>query len=380
MFAARFEASVTSARGIARTVLIERLPEPLVFRVRLNQSYDAHPPAPGEVRYPEDSGLERAVALHRCDAATAVAELWRDGRVPQWINVAVVDETGDETVVELVCCGRFTADEDRLYRAPTGPPPFNVGGPWLRFNPALPFSIHTHAECFDAADVRRLAAVARTVRSLELWTGDCDADLPDLPNLEILEHRVCLLGDRAMAGFARLPKLRSLRLHLRGQEDFRAGGGPLPVLDSLTVTHLPPGPWGQEQLAAPVLSTVDLHAAGVLWLDGAFPPAVRDVRLTAAEVAGDGTLPATLQRLSIHLEHGTDRAVGRLLEGVTAVESLDLSGTPVTDAIVPLLEPLDLSVLDLRRTATGDAALARFRTDRPGVRLLPGSAGPAPLQ
>ncbi|WP_301176402.1 hypothetical protein [Actinomadura geliboluensis] len=33
----------------------EQLPEPLVFRVRLNQSYDGHAPRPGELRFPEHS-------------------------------------------------------------------------------------------------------------------------------------------------------------------------------------------------------------------------------------------------------------------------------------------------------------------------------------
>ena len=107
-------------------MIAEDLPERLVFRVRLNQSYDGHAPRPGEVRFPADSAPDRAVALHRCDAATVVAELWRDGRVPEWINVTVVDETGAETVVEVVCCGRFTDDDARLYHAWEGAPPFHV--------------------------------------------------------------------------------------------------------------------------------------------------------------------------------------------------------------------------------------------------------------
>ena len=61
----------------------------------------------------------------------------------------------------------------------------------------------------------------------------------------------------------------------------------------------------------------------------------------------------------------------RLLADVTDLDRLSLNGTPVTDAIIPALNRLDLAVLDLRRTAVTDAALARFREDRPGVRLHP---------
>jgi hypothetical protein len=57
--------------------------------------------------------------------------LWRDGHVPQWINVAVLTETGTETIVELLCCGRFTADETRLYPVDEGRPPFHVLSPML---------------------------------------------------------------------------------------------------------------------------------------------------------------------------------------------------------------------------------------------------------
>ena len=373
-FAARFAASAAAAREVALPMVIEPLPAPLLFRVRLNQSYDGNAPAPGEVRYPQDSSVERAVALHRCDAETALAELWRDGHVPQWINVAVVGETGDATVVELVCCGRFTADDDMLYHAPTGPPPFNVGGPTLQFGRGeVPFSIHAVAECWDSADLRRLATRSEVVRSLCLMTGDLDATLPGLPNLEILEHQAWTLGDCSV--FARFPRLRRLWLHVAAPDGFRAGiAGPfeaLEALEDLTITGLPSAPWGSLTGIAPVVTSVDLRAPGTLWLDGALPPSARVVRLTATAIAGHAPLPAQLSTLDLSLAGGTDQDVERLLADVTDLDRLSLNGTPVTDAIIPALNRLDLAVLDLRRTAVTDAALARFREDRPGVRLHP---------
>lgn len=196
---------------------------PLLFRVRVNQSYDHSDPRPGEVRFPEDSARDRAMALSRCDADTAIAELWRDGRVPEWVNVAVVDETGMATVIEIVCCGRFTDDEDRLYNAAEGVPPFHVLGPMLpASHDGTPFGIHHRVECWDRSDADRLTGVAAAVCSLTLTTDEFDNDalsaLPDLPNVEIFEHRACTLGADAMAAFFRCPRLRVLRLLLTKPE------------------------------------------------------------------------------------------------------------------------------------------------------------------
>jgi hypothetical protein len=47
VFAARFAASVRAAREFAQSGVSEEFPEPLVFRVRLDQSYDGHGPQRG---------------------------------------------------------------------------------------------------------------------------------------------------------------------------------------------------------------------------------------------------------------------------------------------------------------------------------------------
>jgi hypothetical protein len=56
---------------------------------------------------------------------------------------------------------------------------------------------------------------------------------------------------------------------------------------------------------------------------------------------------------------------------VTRLKSLSLRGTPVTDAILPILERYDLSGLDLVGTATTAPMLAHFRADHPEVGLYP---------
>jgi hypothetical protein len=381
VFAARFAASAEAAWAFTQLMVTEDLPMPLLFRVRLNQSYDRRAPLPGEVRFPEDSARGRALALNRCDARTAVGELWRDGRVPEWVNVAVVDETGTATIIEIVCCGRFTDDDDRLYHNAEGAPPFHVLGPALPHDhDGTPFSIHHRAECWDRSDANHLAGVADEVWSLTLTTDEFDngalSALPDLPNVEILEHHACALGANALTAFRRFPKLRILRLRLTNPGSFRADAdaatGHLTALTDLAIDNLPPQPWGHETLAAvaPALTRMRLATEETLWL-GAFSPAVRNVALVAPRIAGPIRLPATLDSLTLHLSEGSAEDVAAILDGVTHVGSLGLQGTPVGDEALPLLEGRGLQHVDLVDTGLSVAGLAAFRAEHPEIGVLP---------
>ncbi|GAA2624661.1 hypothetical protein GCM10010399_65040 [Dactylosporangium fulvum] len=352
------------------------MPETLVLRVRLNRSYDGHPPRPGEVRYPGDSAWRRAAELSRCDPETAVSELWRDGRVPEWVNLAVAGRTGTATVVEVVCCGRFTDDDARLYHAEEGTPPFHVVSPILppQYD-GTPFSVHAGAECWGRADLDDLTAVADRVRSFDLMTDEFDGEslaaVPDLPRLEVFRHRVCTLRADALSAFARFPGLRTLSLYLADSRAFHAGAGgrQLPALTHVALTGLPSRPWDHAILAeaAPAVSTLSLGAAQTLWLDGTWSPSVRSLNLEAADVAGSTLLPAQLDRLRVNLTAGTDEMVAGLLVGVTELDSLSLRGTPVTDAIVPLIDRLGLRHVDLAGTAVSTATVHRFRPAPPGT-------------
>lgn len=379
VFAARFAASAQAAWQFAQSLVSEELPALLVFRVRLNQSYDRHAPQPGELRFPEDSAHRRAVALNGCDAETVVAELWRDGHVPEWANVAAVSETGAATVIEVVCCGRFTNDDSRLYHSGERAP-FHILGPALPpWHDGTPFSIHMRTECWHRSDLEHLAAASDMVWSFALMTEEFDdqllSALPDLPCVEIFEHRTCTIGAEAMSAFLRFPKLRSLRLHLIEPSVFHVGadGGQLGTLADLTITNLPPRPWGQEVLAevAPHLTSVRLSAEETLWLDAAFSSSLSDVSLTAANVTGSTRLPARLNNLTIRLTAATDEDLITLLDGVTHIRSLSLRGTPVSDAIVPARDRYGLEHLDLVDTEVTAATLSGFRADHPGISVLP---------
>jgi hypothetical protein len=355
LFAARLAKSAGAARTFARTMIAEDLPEPLVFRVR-------------------------GTTLHKCDAETAVAALWRAGHIPEWINVSVVDETGTATVIELLPCGRSTDNDALLYHVREGSPPFHVLGPALPpEHDGTPFSIHLRAECWDNSDLSHLASSAAEIWSFDLHTEAFDdqelAALPEMPRMEIFEHHACTLLGRGLSAFARFPRLRILRLHLTEGVHTAGAGARLDSLADLTLTDLPPASWGLRALAetAPSVASLSLHAAGTLWLDGPFSPSVQNLYLTAAKTVGHPRLPTGLEHLTIRLTHGTDQEVTALLNGVTHLGSLTLRGTPVTDAVIPALQRYSLGHLDLVDTLITAEALARFRAEHPAVSLLPRS-------
>ena len=145
------------ARDLAREYILEPLPDDLVFRVRLNSSYDGNPLHEDEVVYPEDShDVAKAMSLSQVSTKEAVNALYRDGRVPEWVNASAIAETGEATLIELEACGRYTDNDDLLYHHQEGRPPFHV------LSPALPighqagarFSIYNRAESDRAALLR----------------------------------------------------------------------------------------------------------------------------------------------------------------------------------------------------------------------------------
>ncbi|MEQ8277009.1 MAG: hypothetical protein RMA76_27580 [Deltaproteobacteria bacterium] len=188
-FRRRFVAAYTRARDFAREYIEEPLPDAVRFRVELNASYDGH--ADETVRlYPEDSAPERRAELADVDAETAFAALYRDGRIPEWINVSVEDATDAHTIVELTVCGRFTDDDARLYHQQEGRPPFHVLGPALppEYEEGVRFSLHLRKACASLEELERIRRHASKVQTLRLEGSDFAEDQLDGLGFENLTH------------------------------------------------------------------------------------------------------------------------------------------------------------------------------------------------
>ena len=104
------------------------LPELFRYRVCLNQSFDGHPLHAGEYVFPDD-GANAADPVGPLTGPEVVELLWRDGLVPEWIDISVVHADNDYTYFELLCCGRFTADESLMYYNDRGQGPFGIKSP-----------------------------------------------------------------------------------------------------------------------------------------------------------------------------------------------------------------------------------------------------------
>ncbi|MGI4789865.1 MAG: hypothetical protein ACRYFS_13560 [Janthinobacterium lividum] len=128
-FASRLHQSTKHVMAFTRTMVLDHLPDAYLYLIAPNASYDGHARAPEEMVFPEDA-LPRGT--RHCEPTNAVGAshaLWRDGRVPEWINISVYRTDAEYTYLQLLCCGRFTANDELLYHKQEGFPPFHALSP-----------------------------------------------------------------------------------------------------------------------------------------------------------------------------------------------------------------------------------------------------------
>lgn len=129
-FEARLREVGHQAIAFARQFVRETLPEDMAFLVHPNQSCDINPRKGDEVAFPDDS-LPEGRHHGPWSVAEATSFLWRDGKIPEWVDVAVKAVEKDRTLIRLICCGRFSASAELWYHHPAGFPPFSVKSPDL---------------------------------------------------------------------------------------------------------------------------------------------------------------------------------------------------------------------------------------------------------
>ncbi|MGE0403910.1 MAG: hypothetical protein AB7T06_44795 [Kofleriaceae bacterium] len=381
LFAGRLHDAAVAARDFARRYVEEPLPDELRFRVRLNSSYDGNALVGDEVVFPDDSGYEKANELKDCSEQQVLDLLWRNKRVPEWINLSVIGESGSATLVEVLSCGRFTADEGLLYHLREGKPPFHVLGPALplEWEDGERFSIHRRSECWTWAELDRLQAHASKVWSLELYGHELDdralAQLPELPNMQILELKFSALKGHGAATLQRHRKLRLLRINLDVTDEFSVPKlSALPGLELTAIENLPSREWGSANLfnALPKLTDLTLSSQDVLHVEGKLPASVANLHLRAKRIEGAITPPSRLESLSLHLSEMTEAQMREWLDRVRDVRFLHLRGTPLSDAYAEALpERFNLEYLDVVDTGVTEEAVKRITSKHPKLRLHP---------
>lgn len=379
VFTQRFQEASAQVRNFAREFIEEPLPDPMLFRLRLNASYDGNPLHQDERTYPEDSDAELARRLSRCTSEEVVDVLWRDGMVPEWVNLSVIGETGTATLIQVVSCGRFTANERLLYHEWEGRPPFHVLGPTLPigFEEGHKFSIYNRSESWSRDELEAVARHATKVWSLELCGRELDdeviASLPVFEGMHILELKGLRLNGRGLAALSRQPRLHHLRLYLRDDGHFTVGRLPrLRCLKTLTIENLPAGPWGFSVVAAQRgLEDLSVSTARDLVLDARLRDPFNSITLRARTIEGD-PLPEKVASLHLELREASDEELERLLARVKAVTHLSLRGTPVSEEFVEAIASRwKLEYLDVVHTRVGAECVRRIRAGYPRLRIHP---------
>jgi len=96
------------------------------FEVRLKLSSDPHATDQDHLFNKEDEGVVICQNLHE-----VVDLLWRDSKVPEWIDVAVKAAAKDYTLLELRCSDRYTGERDKMVYSNRGQGPFGIKSPSL---------------------------------------------------------------------------------------------------------------------------------------------------------------------------------------------------------------------------------------------------------
>ena len=147
-------------REFTTQFVIDSLPSAYAFWVMLNCSYDRGPLRDDEIVFPDDvRDHGKRVGPLTADAVASL--LWRDRMVPEWIDISVWEADERATYFELICCGRFTAESQRLYYNWTDIPPFGVKGPAYPARLAIPAVKGDPIEKFSLAESRHVRLPGR---------------------------------------------------------------------------------------------------------------------------------------------------------------------------------------------------------------------------
>jgi hypothetical protein len=377
-FAQRLHQASIAARDFSRQFFLETLPDEMLFRVRLNQSYEGNRLDADERLYPDDSILNLTEKLARCTGEEAVNVLWREGRVPEWVDISVVAKTGSATIMQLVCCGRFASDEQLLYHAERGQSPFQVVGPNCPPDFQGKFSIYAYCEALNLAEVKALEPHRDNVRFLTLLGPGCnDATLESLPTFPAMEGLELAYTSATGSGLRALDsqhKIRVLVVVVQQHQQLDLGMLPhLPLLNTLRVWRAPSlrFDFGDDSPKLPNLNRLEIQCSGVLRLDGRLPGSMSALTLVGQSLKGTLACCDKVEDLRLSFAEGNEGEINRFVRNTNGVKFLDLSKTPVSGALVmQFVNRWPLQRLDVSQTEVSDEFATQLAQLRPGLSVV----------
>lgn len=311
--------------------------------------------------------------------------LWRDGLVPEWINLSVISEQSTYTLIEVLACGRFTDNEKLLYHINEGYPPFHVLGPTLPplHENGVRFSIHHRTECWNIDELNYAEHQKEHLWSLSFegqeFNNEILLALPIFPNLEILELQNVPVDGETFPFLIKFPKLRCLRMTLPKISVLDLRQFPLCcILEELTLNNIPSEILGFDQLPQriPKTSDINLHSEHN-WPVSEFPEIKSlqnlNIRFMAATYGLTIHLLKNLTQLSLNGDAFNDNIVTDILDKAPEkLESLSLRNTKIGDRSAKQLKKFHkLKYLDLVDTLVTEEMLKQLRTERPDRKIFP---------
>jgi hypothetical protein len=118
--------ATTIAFDFAKEFVDDNMPNEFSYSVELNASND-DPALTQFDLYPEDDD-KRVEFINELEV---VQLLYRKGKVPVWIDISVKCIYNNETVLRLLCAGRYSDCEDEFYYKNGGTGPFGIKSPIL---------------------------------------------------------------------------------------------------------------------------------------------------------------------------------------------------------------------------------------------------------
>ena len=119
-----------AAREFASTMVTNALPSSSRYCVYLNQSFDENPLAHDEKVFPKDTDNSKE-PVEPLTSEQIIAILWRDGFIPEWIDISAEHADPSYTYFHLLCSGRFSCNDSRLYYISSKLAPFGIKSPRL---------------------------------------------------------------------------------------------------------------------------------------------------------------------------------------------------------------------------------------------------------
>lgn len=114
------------AKSFALRFIANNLPPDNLYTIEFNCSCD-DPSVSNFDTYPEDNGK----IIESANISNVVKTLFRNGKIPVWIDIFVSEVRNGKTLLKLICAGRYSNDINELYYHQRGLGPFGVKSPNL---------------------------------------------------------------------------------------------------------------------------------------------------------------------------------------------------------------------------------------------------------